>query len=131
MSYALYKFHKAILSLYGTELPRRQWLTSSYVHHIIHLRDHDVPESVRSEFLEVRDILTSVHAGGPTETLEQSVEIMDDVEVNAVIDRIIAIHDAIRAHERATEQTITAREKRLLDASHIYGMPRIISSRTD
>jgi hypothetical protein len=99
MSYALYKFHKAILSLYGTELQRRQWLTSSYVHHIVHLRDHDLPEPVRRDFEELRGTLTRVAAGGPTETLEQTVKAMDNSEINSTIDRIIAIYDSIRLHE--------------------------------
>jgi hypothetical protein len=104
MSYALYKFHKAILSLDGTELQPRQWLASSYMHHIVNLRDHDLPEPVRRDFEELRGTLTRVAADGPAETLEQTVKSMDNAEVNSVIDRIIAIYDSIRQHERATEQ---------------------------
>ncbi|HYD82350.1 MAG TPA: hypothetical protein VEC06_21310 [Paucimonas sp.] len=104
MSYALYKFHKAILSLYGTELQRRQWLTSSYVHHIIHLRDNDLPEAVRGEFSELRQRLTRIRADGPTATLEQTVKAMDNAEINTIIDRIIAIYDAMQRCDQTAQQ---------------------------
>lgn len=100
MSYALYKFHKAILSLYETELPRRQWLTSCHIYHILHLQDEDLPKSVRSKFDDLRQILTKVPGCGSTETLERTVEAMNNSEINSVIDHIITIHAAIHQHEQ-------------------------------
>lgn len=99
MSYALYKFHKAILSLYGTDLQKKQWLASSYMHHIVHLRDIDLPEPLREEFQELRDRLTRVSAEGPITTLEETVKTMNNSEVNTIIDRIVVMYDRIRRYE--------------------------------
>jgi hypothetical protein len=99
MSYALYKFHKAILSLYGTDLQKKQWLASSYMHHIVHLRDIDLPEQLREEFLELRNCLIKSSASGVDMTLEETVNTLNNSEVNIIIDRIVAMYDMIRRYE--------------------------------
>lgn len=104
MSYALYKFHKAILSLDGTGLQKKEWLASSYMHHIIHLRDADLPEAVREDFQDLRSRLTRVPGKGPMATLEESVKLMDDREVNSIINHIILIYKSIRHHEKASAE---------------------------
>jgi hypothetical protein len=103
MSYALYKFHKAILSLYGTELQKRQWLASSYVHHIVHLRNDDLPPPIRTDFENLRRMLTRIQGNGMTDTLEQSVNAMSNDEVGDAVNRIVALHDALRRTQDATQ----------------------------
>lgn len=95
MSYALYKFHKAILSLHGTELQKKQWLASSYIHHILHLQEEDLPEEVRAEFRSVCQALIKIPGQCLSLTLEQSVRAMTSAEVDRLIQRIVLLHDSI------------------------------------
>jgi hypothetical protein len=99
MSYALYKFHKAILSLYGTDLQKKQWLASSYMHHIVHLRDVDLPEPLREEFQELRSCLVGSSESMLDATLEDTVKMLNNNEVNIIIDRIVVMYDLIRRYE--------------------------------
>jgi hypothetical protein len=99
MSYASYKFTKAILSLEEAHFQKKEWLASSYVYHLVHLQDDDIPPELREEFREVRMELTKVRAQGADCSLQATVQNMDDAEVSRTVDRIVNMYNIIKNYE--------------------------------
>lgn len=103
MSYALSKFYRAIQALEGDEEQRKQWLASSYILHILHLQDHDIPRHLGEEFRNLKRDLTCIKGVGFDGTLAATVSTMDDVEVARMIGRITDIYKALKFDESAAE----------------------------
>jgi hypothetical protein len=99
MSYALYKFHKAICSLHDRQLDKRQWLASHYIHHIVHLQEATLPVDIRQEFCNVRNILTKISANTPSEALQCTLNVMNDAEIEQVITRLENMYEHLQRSE--------------------------------
>jgi len=99
MSYALYKFHKAILSLDGTYLQKKEWLASCYIVHILHLRQEDIPQCVEDDIRQLKSDLTMVPGIGIVGTLEATVSQMENAEADKIIHRIFHIYKILRGSE--------------------------------
>lgn len=99
MSYALYKFNKAIVSLPETKVRKREWLASNYMYHLIHLQDTDIPLEIKREFLEFKRDLTKVHAQGVDSSLQATVSKMNDAEAGKMIERVVRMYNVIKNNE--------------------------------
>ena len=99
MSYAWYKFHKAVRSLSFARAQKKSWLASDYVSRIVLLRPEELPEEIRPEFLRLQCDMTLVPARTVVESLRATVKNMSEVDVIKMILRIISVHDALKARE--------------------------------
>lgn len=103
MSYAWYKFHKAIRSLAIARAHKKNWLASDYVSRIILLNPDDLPAAIQPEFRRFRHDMTLKPAESVVASLRVTVNAMSEGEVIKMILRIIKMHDALKAHEDAFE----------------------------
>ena len=100
MSYAWYKFHKAVRSLTFARGQKRSWLASDYVSRILLLQAEDLPEDIRPEFRRFQRDMTLSPARTVVESLRATVKNMSEVEVIKMILRIISLHDALKSREQ-------------------------------
>jgi hypothetical protein len=98
MSYAWYKFHKAVRSLTVAHSQKKAWLASDYVCRIILLRPEDLPGEIQAEFLDFQRDLTTCPADSLTSSLRATVKAMDQAEVIKMILRLIRMYEVFKAH---------------------------------
>jgi hypothetical protein len=99
MSYARYKFNKAVRSLNEAGARRLEWLGSDNAFRLMRLTTADVPIEVRQEFQlfqqEIKPILrfseTDMRMWGLARTVDESA-------VGRIIDRIMHMHEVIETH---------------------------------
>jgi hypothetical protein len=96
MSYASYKFHKAVLSLQETE-SYREWLTSSYIYHLLQLRDDELPPDIKDEFHKLRRDLTATQGKGLYDSLQATVYTMNDNQIDHAVKRIVNMQSTIKS----------------------------------
>lgn len=100
MSYAWYKFNKAVMSLDEMRLDYRNWLASDHVYRLMRLTEEDLPGELRGEFeLLQRDMDPIVRALEIGQDAQDVVIRMGDEHVKRVVERIVYMHDVIELSE--------------------------------
>ena len=106
MSYARYKFNKAVQSLYEAGARRREWLASDHVYRLLRLTPADVPHELQQEFQlfqrEMRPILRASEIGIPQWS---AIRTIDDDTVLRIIDRVRYMHEVIESHKDKQQTT--------------------------
>lgn len=97
--YATNNFNKALRGLAKAGARKREWLASKYVEHICQLEISDIPDDVRDQFCQFRRDMKFVRSARKIRQFEAIVGTMSDAEVEAMVARVIAMHDAITRHE--------------------------------
>jgi hypothetical protein len=99
MSYARYKFNKAVQSLKEAGIRRREWLASDHVYRLLRLTADDMPNELQQEFQqfqrEMRPILRATEIGIPQWS---AIRTIDDDTVLRIIERVRRMHDVIEQH---------------------------------
>ena len=93
--YALNNFNKAIRVLTKEGLGKREWLSSIYVEHLCQLELTDIPDSLRSQFIQLRKMLKFDRTACKSGILQATIDAMDDTEVDHVFSLILAMHEEI------------------------------------
>jgi|AraplaCL_Col_mCL_1032037.scaffolds.fasta_scaffold50749_1 hypothetical protein len=106
MSYARYKFNKAVQSLNEAGARRREWLASDHVYRLLRLTPADVPRELQQEFQlfqrEMRPILRASEIGIPQWS---AIRTIDDDTVLRIIDRVRYMHEVIETHKDEQKTT--------------------------
>jgi hypothetical protein len=104
MSYARYKFNKAVRSLNEAGARRLEWLGSDNAFRLMRLTTADVPVELRQEFQlfqqEIKPILRFSEADSRTWGLVRTV---DEGTVGRIIDRIMRMHEVIETHKEQAQ----------------------------
>jgi len=99
MSYARYKFNKAVRSLREAGARRLEWLGSDNAYRLMRLTTEDVPSELRGEFQlfqqEIKPILRFSENDGRTQVVLRN---LDEGTVGRIIDRIMRMHEVIETH---------------------------------
>lgn len=96
MSYARYKFNKAVQSLHEAGVKRREWLASDHAYRLLRLTTADIPVELKHEFQlfqrEMKPILRTSEMG-----VRQwgAIRLVDEATVGRIIDRIMYMHEVI------------------------------------
>lgn len=98
MSYASYKFHKAIRSLALAAGHKREWLASDYVTRILMLNPDDLPEATRCEFRQFQQDMIPPLSRSVKDAHRATVKAMSESEVIKTILRILVLHESIKCH---------------------------------
>ncbi len=96
MSYAWYKFHKAVRSLAFARTQKKAWLASDYVTRILLLQAQDLPEPIRPEFQRFQRDMTMIQGQNVEGSLRATVKAMSEAEVIKMILRLISLHDVLK-----------------------------------
>lgn len=98
MSYARYKFNKAVQSLNEAGEKRREWLTSEHVFRLMRLKPEDLPKELAAEFLLLqREIKPLVRAGEFDNPLWSAMHTVNDATACRIIERIRFMHQKIES----------------------------------
>ena len=104
MSEPLTHFHGATRVLVGAG-PIKQRLIDAYRGHLAALRDTDLPEELRAEFLALNASLHSAHAAGGLSAPEVAVRKMSEKDAGDHAASILEMFATLAAlHERETAQ---------------------------
>jgi len=99
MTYARYKFNKAVQSLKEAGIRRREWLASDHVYRLLRLTADDMPSELQQEFQqfqrEMRPILRANEIGIPQWS---AIRTIDDDTVLRIIERVRRMHEVIEQH---------------------------------
>lgn len=105
MSYARYKFNKAVQSLKEAGGRRREWLASDHVYRLLRLTAEDMPGELQQEFQqfqrEMRPILRASEIGIPQWS---AIRTIDDETVLRIIDRVRRMHEVIEQQKQQVQQ---------------------------
>ncbi len=98
MSYARYKFNKAVQSLREAGARRREWLASDHAYRLLRLTSADIPVELEHEFqLFVREIKPILSASETGARQWDTVWSVDEATVGRIIDRIMYMHEVIES----------------------------------
>ena len=98
MSYARYKFNKAVQSLREAGARRREWLASDHAYRLLRLTAADIPVELEHEFqLFVREIKPILSASETGARQWDTVWSVDEATVGRIIDRIMYMHEVIES----------------------------------
>lgn len=115
MSYARYKFNKAVQSLKEAGARRREWLASDHVYRLLRLTPGDVPSELQQEFQqfqrEMRPILRASEIGIPQWS---AIRTLDDDTVSRIIERVRRMHEVI---EKQPEQQVVPAQPRVVTSA--------------
>lgn len=108
MTYARYKFNKAVQSLKEAGARRREWLASDHVYRLLRLTSDDMPTELQQEFQqfqrEMRPILRANEIGIPQWS---AIRTIDDDTVLRIIERVRRMHEVIEQHPDSSKtQTV-------------------------
>lgn len=100
MSYAWYKFNKAIQSLNEYGMSRREWLASDHVYRLMRLTEEDIPPELRAEFRQFqRDVEPIIRATELESSIDEAMLAIDDDLAKRIVERITYMHDVIELSE--------------------------------
>lgn len=110
MTYARYKFNKAVQSLKEAGARRREWLASDHVYRLLRLTAEDMPGELQQEFQlfqrEMRPILRASEIGIPQWS---AIRTIDDDTVLRIIERVRRMHEVIEQQpEKPQGQTVSS-----------------------
>jgi hypothetical protein len=91
MSYAEYKFGKAMRALSDFNGRQRQWLASAEVYLLSHLREDDVPTEFRPNFSQFQQTIARLQAKYDKRSLTALADAAADNEVIEITDRFIKL----------------------------------------
>jgi len=106
MSYARYKFNKAVQSLNEAGARRREWLASDHAFRLLRMTTEDIPLELRQEFqLFLNEMHPIVRANDTEISRLRAMHSVDEATVGRIIDRIMYMHDVIelKLEKRPTE----------------------------
>lgn len=89
-------FHAALQVLVGTGTVKQR-LVDAYRHHLAALREHDLPEAVRDQFVALRAVMHEAPATGGMTAPEASVRKMSDKDAAAHASAILEMFSALSA----------------------------------
>jgi len=96
MSYARYKFNKAVQSLNEAGAKRREWLASDHVYRLMRLTPADIPAELMQEFqLLQREMKPIARASDLDNPQLSAMYAVDEATVGRIIDRIMYMNEAI------------------------------------
>jgi hypothetical protein len=96
MSYARYKFNKAVQSLREAGTKRREWLVSDHVFRLMRLTPADIPVELTHEFQLFQQEMTPLaRASELVDSRWSAVQSVDEETVCRIIDRIMHMHQII------------------------------------
>jgi len=96
MSYARYKFNKAVQSLQEAGARRREWLASDHAYRLLRLTTADIPIELKDEFqLFLREMIPILRASEMGARQWGTVRSVDEATVGRIIDRIMHMHEVI------------------------------------
>lgn len=103
MSYARYKFNKAVQSLSEAGARRREWLASDHVYRLMRLTPADVPLELKHEFqlfqCEMKPLLRGSAIGVPQWNTDG---VVDEETIGRIIGRIKYMHEVIELKANGT-----------------------------
>jgi hypothetical protein len=100
MSYAAYKFQKAMGELTGRGSLRER-LLNAYMINLINVEKDDLPVAVWREFEQFRNDMTRIKHGESTLSVEATVASMNESEVKDMADKIIIMYDIVTKSEQS------------------------------
>lgn len=95
MSYAEYKFGKAMRALAMAPGSEREWIASSHVFHICRLQGDELPREIRVAFSCLKDELARLQTRYGARTLQAVAEAMTEDEVNRFTDWMVSLYEAM------------------------------------
>lgn len=96
MSYARYKFNKAVRSLNEAGKRRLEWLGSDNAFRLLRLTTADVPVELKQEFQLFQQEMKPILRFSETDTrLWGNVRTVDEATVGRIIERIMRMHEII------------------------------------
>jgi len=98
----LNNFSKAFRALANKGLGKRRWLCGKYVEHLCDLDEVDIPDFLKDEFARFKLDMRMVQKRCRGESLRMTVHAMGESEVNEVVARILAMHEAL-VHEASVD----------------------------
>jgi hypothetical protein len=109
MSYARYKFNKAVQSLNEAGVKRREWLASDHACRLLRLTTEDVPVELKHEFqLFEREMKPILRASDLSIRQWGIVRSVDEETVGRIIDRIMYMHEVIELKVEKKSTTVQA-----------------------
>ncbi|QQX57447.1 hypothetical protein [Pseudomonas chlororaphis] len=97
-SYGWEKLHLAVHSLAGNSTQAER-LVNAIIFNLIHIRpDENLPSSMREEFEEFMNQMSSVKAKGDEGTVEATVSTLDEWGRKQAIEKIISFYDTVCRH---------------------------------
>ncbi len=109
MSYARYKFNKAVQSLSEAGAKRREWLASDHVCRLLRLTTADVPVELKHEFqLFEREMKPILRASDLSARPSGVIRSVDEATVGRIIDRIMYMHEVIELKVEKKPSTVQA-----------------------
>jgi hypothetical protein len=95
MSYAEYKFGKAMRALSDLNGRQRPWLASAEVYLLSQLRDEEVPTEIRLNFSQFKQVIAQLQAKYAKQSLEAMAAAATDSEVADIADRFLKLYEAM------------------------------------
>ena len=97
-SYGWEKLHLAVHSLTGNGTQEDR-LEEALVFNLIHIRpENDLPQTMREEFTEFMEQMTSEAATGEEGTIRATVTTFDEFQRRQAIEKIIGFYDTVCRH---------------------------------
>jgi hypothetical protein len=96
MSYARYKFNKAVQSLNEAGVRRREWLASDHAFRLLRMTMEDVPTELKQEFQLFLHEMNPILRASDTEICRmRAIRSVDEATVGRIIGRIMHMHEVI------------------------------------
>jgi len=112
MSYARYKFNKAVQSLNEAGPKRREWLTSEHVFRLMRLTADDIPKELAAEFQQLqREIKPIVSASEFDNPLWSAMHAVDDTTARRIVERIRLMHQMIESKDDQKKPQVSPAEQ--------------------
>ena len=96
MSYAEYKFGKAMRALSEFNGRHRQWLASAEVYLLSRLQEDDVPMEVRLNFSQFQQALARLQAKYDKQSLQAVADAADENEIREITERFVKLCAAMQ-----------------------------------
>ena len=105
MSYARYKFNKAVQSLKDAGARRREWLASDHAFRLLRLTAADVPVELTDEYqLFLREMKPIVRASEMGAGQWSAFGTVDEETASRIIGRIMYMHDVIELKDEKNQE---------------------------
>jgi hypothetical protein len=103
MSYARYKFNKAVKSLNEAGARRLEWLGSDNAFRLMRLTPADVPIELRQEFQLFQQEMKPILRFSEMDARQWGIaRTLDEATAGRIIDRMMHMHEVIETHHEQT-----------------------------
>lgn len=100
MSYARYRFNKAVRSLKEAGARRLEWLGSDNVFRLMRLSSSDVPIELQREFQLFQQEIKPILRVSEMDARQWGItRMVDEATVGRIIDRMMRMHEVIETHD--------------------------------